>query len=103
MSVGLLFFKFLPMAIWGVDIEFDASMHITTAFLGLYVLWFFVDQDKEFHTPFYAISVLVLSIISYQRIAVDAHNDIGLLLGVIVSLTSIYLVEHKVLNKHLKF
>lgn len=91
------------MYLWGSDILFDASLHITAAFFVLYVIWFFIDQTKEFRYPFYLFAILVLFVISIQRIAVDAHNDVGLLLGALISIISIGLVEREKLGNKIDF
>lgn len=103
MALGILVFKFIPMAIWGENILFDASLHITTAFLVLYIIWFFVDQEKKLYTPFFILAGVVLFVISLQRIEANAHNDIGILLGVLISLVSIYSSEKEVLGKMIEF
>ena len=103
MAVGLLLFKFLPMEIWGSDILFDASMHITVASLVIYIIWFFIDQNENWHIPFYFFSALVLFVISVQRIIANAHNDIGLLLGLTISILSIAFAERKNLKGKLRF
>jgi len=103
MVCGIILFKFIPIYIWGNDILFDASFHIIFAFLVLYVLWFFVDQNPRMHFPFFLLSILILYIISIQRISVSAHNDIGLLLGMVVALSSIGYAERKKLKGVLEF
>ena len=89
MAVGLFVFKFLPMQMWGRDILFDASFHITATIFTLFVLWYFIDQNKKWRLPFLMIVLLVVFIVAIQRILVDAHNDIGLLLGLFVSIVAI--------------
>ena len=64
MALGLTFFKFLPMKIWGDDILFDASFHITSAAFVLYIIWYFIDQNKTWRIPFFMLAVLVFSVIS---------------------------------------
>lgn len=103
MAMFILSLKYMPMYLWGSDILFDASLHITAAFFVLYVIWFFIDQTKEFRYPFYLFAILVLFVISIQRIAVDAHNDIGLLLGALISIISIGLVEREKLGNKIDF
>lgn len=103
MALGVLVFKFLPMRLWGSDILFDASLHLITASFVLYILWFFIDQNKNWRLPFFLFAALILFIISVQRIAVNAHNDIGLLLGLIISLLSIAIAERKNLRGKLRF
>ena len=103
MSAGLAIFKFLPMYIWGSDILFDASTHVTTAIFLLYVAWFFIDQNKSWHTPFFIFSLVIITIISMQRILVFAHNDIGLLEGFSISLLAIILSRWSYFKKKLSF
>ncbi len=103
MAMFILSLKYMPMYLWGSDILFDASLHITAAFFVLYVIWFFIDQTKEFRYPFYLFAILVLFVISIQRIAVDAHNDVGLLLGALISIISIGLVEREKLGNKIDF
>lgn len=103
MLLGSIFFKFVPIRIWGSDILFDASFHLMTAFFILYVLYFFVDQDRGWRTPFFILSGLVLFIVAVQRIIANAHNDVGLLLGLIIALVSIGIAERKGLKGKFKF
>lgn len=88
-ALGLLLFKFLPISIWGKDILFDASGHISTAIFVLYVLWFFIDQNKPWRTPYLILSALALTVIALQRIIDSAHNDIGLLMGLLLGVVAI--------------
>jgi hypothetical protein len=100
MFLGLILFKFIPMQIWGEYILFDASLHITMACFILYIIWFFVDQNKKWRTVFFIFCFLVLTIISFQRIQVNAHNDIGLLGGLILSIIAIgYSQYYKIRGK----
>ncbi len=101
--VGLLLFKYLPMSIWGRDILFDASGHIASAIFVLYVLWFFIDQNKQWRTPFFIFAAMVLIVISLQRIIDNAHNDIGLLLGLGLGVAGIAISQWKTVRKRLKF
>lgn len=103
MVLGLLLLKYLPMQIWGAYITFDASQHITTACLALYILWFFIDQNRSWCIPFFIFSALILFVISVQRLLVHAHSDIGLALGLLVSLVSIGIAERKYLKNKVKF
>ncbi|MCL4278827.1 MAG: hypothetical protein KJZ60_03965 [Ignavibacteriaceae bacterium] len=103
MGCGLFLLKYLPMKIWGSNILFDASFHLTATFFVLYVLWFFVDQNKSWRVPYFIFSILTLFIVSVQRILDNAHNDIGLLLGLIISATSIYIAERKNLKGKFNF
>lgn len=103
MIIGLLIFKYIPMIIFGNDIKFDASAHITIASFILYILWFFIDQNKNWHTLFFIFSLVVISIISLQRIMVNAHNDIGLLGGIIISCIAIFYSQRKFFRDKISF
>jgi hypothetical protein len=103
MALGALIFKFLPMRIYGNDILFDSSAHIITASFCLYVLWFFIDQNKNWRLPYFMFSALILFVISVQRIIANAHNDIGLLMGLLVSLLAIYIAEQKAMKGKFRF
>lgn len=89
MAVGILFFKVLPMELFGDDILFDASLHVTSTIFVLYIIWYFIDQNKYWRIPFFLFVAVVLSVVSFQRIAIGAHNDVGLLLGLSISLLAI--------------
>ena len=103
MVVGLFFFKFLAEKIWGDTVLIDASFHIISASFVIYILWFFIDQNKNWRVPFFLFSTLILFVISVQRILVEAHDDVGLLLGLIISIISIGIAERKSLKGKLKF
>lgn len=102
-AIGLLLFKYLPMSLWGRDILFDASGHIASAIFVLYVAWFFIDQNKSWRLPFFIFSAMVLIVISLQRIVDNAHNDIGLLLGLTLGLVAIGTSRWRTIKKRLKF
>jgi membrane-associated phospholipid phosphatase len=103
MFIGLFIFKFIPMTIWGHNIKFDASAHITIAMFCLYIIWFFIDQNKTWRLVFFIFALAVLSIISIQRILVDAHNDVGLLGGFILSCLAILHAQKHALKGKFKF
>ncbi len=102
-AVGLLLFKYVPMWIWGPAILFDASGHIASAIFALYVAWFFIDQNKQWRVPFFLFAGLVLVVISLQRIVENAHNDIGLLLGLTIGLVAIGVSRWRTVKKRLRF
>ena len=77
------------MQIWGSGILFDASFHITATIFALYILWYFIDQNKKWRMPFLVLSLAVVIIVAMQRILADAHNDVGLLIGLIISASAI--------------
>jgi membrane protein CcdC involved in cytochrome C biogenesis len=89
MALGIALFKYLPVYLFGKDILFDASLHITIAVFVLYIGWYFIDQNKNWRNPYLLLSCLIVIVIAIQRIISNAHNDIGLLLGLILSLFAI--------------
>ena len=103
MALGLLLFKYVPMEIFGEDITFDASAHITITVFGLYFLWFFIDQNKAWRVPYFILSLVVISIVALQRIMLNAHNDIGLLGGLIISFCAIVFSQKKYFKDKFKF
>lgn len=103
MLIGLIILKLLPMQIFGQDIKFDASAHITITMFALYFIWFFIDQNKSWRTIYFIFSLVVISIVSIQRILVDAHNDIGLLLGLLLSIFAIVYSQSKFFKDKFKF
>jgi hypothetical protein len=103
MIIGLVLFKFLPMQIYGKDILFDASVHITTACFILYVIYFFIDQDKNWRIPYFIFCFMVLTIISLQRIISYNHDDVGLLLGLVISMIAIMIPRWGEIRKEVEF
>lgn len=103
MVVGLILFKLIPMEIFGEDIKFDASAHITITMFALYFIWFFIDQNKSWRIVYLIFSLVVISIVSIQRILVDAHNDLGLLFGLILSIFAIVFSQKKYFKDKFKF
>jgi len=103
MCLGLLTFKYLPESIYGRDILFDASQHVTIAIFTLYVFYFFIDQTKSWRIPYFLISAAIIIIIAIQRIYMQAHNEIGILLALFISALSIYISHWKYFNSNLKF
>lgn len=102
-AVGLLVFKYIPMWIWGSNILFDASGHIAGAIFVLYAAWFFIDQNKQWRAPFFIFAGLVLVVIALQRIVANAHNDVGLLLGLTIGIVAIGVSRRKDVKKKLRF
>lgn len=103
MVLGLLMFKLVPMKIFGEDIRFDASAHITITMFCLYVIWFYVDQNKSWRTPFFVFSLVIISIVSLQRLMVNAHSDVGLLGGLLISSVAIGYSQKKYFKDKLRF
>jgi hypothetical protein len=103
MAILLFIFKFIPMKIYGKDILFDASMHITVACFILYLIYFFIDQNKNWRVPYFIFCFMILTIISLQRIITYSHDDVGLLLGLIISAISIILPQWRQIRKKIQF
>ncbi len=103
MLIGLFLFKFYPMSIYGKDILFDSSAHIVFASFILYILYFFIDQNKQWSVPFFVFSFFVLVVISFQRIYENAHNDIGILIGFLIALISIAIPNWKLIRNKIDF
>lgn len=103
MIIGLILFKYIPMYIYGKDILFDASAHIVWASLGLYIIWFFINQKKSWRIPYLIFSAMVLTIIGIQRIIVRAHNEVGLMLGLAVAAIAIIIPRWKEFKKGVSF
>lgn len=103
MALGLILFKFVPMSIFGKNILFDASMHLTIAMFVLYVGWYFVDQNKSWRVPYFIFALAVVTIISVQRVLVNAHNDVGLLGGFILSVVAIIISRWKYFHNKFEF
>lgn len=102
-AIGLVLFKYLPMQIYGKEILFDASSHIVWTSFAIYVLWFFVDQNKSWKTPYFIFSAAVLIIMSIQRIITKQHNEVGIMLGFVVVGLAILIPRWKEFKKRLKF
>jgi hypothetical protein len=103
MVLGLILFKFTPMEIFGRDILFDASMHLTITIFVLYFFWYFIDQNKGWRIPYFILAVAVVIIVSVQRILADAHNDIGLLAGFVISIIAIIVSRWKYFHNKFAF
>jgi len=103
MSLGLLFFKYIPIKIFGTSILWDASFHLTTAIFLLYIVWFFIDQNIKWRLPYFILSLMILTIIAIQRIITFHHNELGLITGLIIGILGIGIAERKFLKNKLKF
>jgi hypothetical protein len=103
MAAGLILFKYIPMYIYGKDIQFDASSHIVWTSFVLYVLWFFIDQKKSWRIPYFIFSGAILIIMGIQRIVVGAHNEIGLMLGLAIAAIAIIIPRWKEFKKGVRF
>ena len=102
-AIGLILLKYIPMNLWGKDILFDASMHLSLAIFILYALWFFIDQDKNLRIYYFILSAVILIVISFQRIITNNHNDTGLLLGLIIGFVAIMIAEWRFFKDKLSF
>lgn len=103
MFIGLFLLKFIPMQVFGQNIKFDASAHITITMFFLYIIWFYIDQNKSWRSFYFIFALVVISIVSIQRILVDAHSDIGLLLGLFLSIFAIVVSQKKYFEGKFKF
>ena len=100
---GLVIFKYIPMSIWGKYILFDASSHVAWTSFGLYVIWFFVDQNKRWRIPYLLLASVILVIMALQRIIAGEHNEIGVLLGFFVAGMAIIIPRWKEFRRGTKF
>jgi len=101
--VGIVFFKLLPMMIWGDMIKYDVSFHIIVTILVLYVLWFFIDQNPTWRVPFFMVSSVIIIVVAVQRLLVDAHNDIGILFTFVISIVALSSAEWRDIKDKLSF
>lgn len=92
MTLGVIFLKFIPMVLYGNDILFDASLHIVGFSFLLYLLYFQIN--KEYRYVYFGFCLIVLLIVGIHRIINYEHNQIGLILGLLISLVAIYF-SHK--------
>lgn len=99
MLVGLIILKYIPMQIFGKDILFDASQHIVVAGFILYLGYVIIGYKDKIMIPYYFLSFMVLTFIAIQRIITNAHNDIGLILGLIVVTLGILIPQWKEVMK----
>ncbi|MFH1503520.1 MAG: hypothetical protein ABIE36_02595 [Candidatus Diapherotrites archaeon] len=103
MGIGLILFKYLPIYIYGKDILFDASSHVVWTSWGLYVAWFFIDQKKSWRIPYFIFSAIVLIIMGIQRTIAKQHNEIGVMLGLLIAGIAIVLPRWNEFRKGVKF
>jgi len=102
-SIGLLIFKYIPMYLYGKNILFDASSHIAWTGFGLYFLWFFIDQNKNWRIPYFILSAIILIFMAIQRVIASQHNEIGIILGFFVIGLAIIIPRFKEFKMKLKF
>ncbi len=95
MMIGLSIFKYLPMYLFGKNILYDASYHVTFVILMLYILWFFIDQEKSWRVPYFIFAGALIIIVSIQRIIANKHDEIGIILALIIGGFSIVIPRWK--------
>ncbi len=102
MVIGLVLLKFIPIKAFGGTILFDASLHLTTAIAGLYLFYLCIEEVKSWRIPYFIFALLVLVIISVQKIISNAHDDVGLLLGLLISFVAIFIPRWREVHKKIK-
>ena len=95
-AVGLIIFKYIPMFIFGKNILFDASSHVAWTIFLLYIVWFFIDQTNEWVIPYLILGAGLIIIIANQRIISNNHNEIGILLGILIGIASITISQWRI-------
>ncbi len=95
MIIGLIIFKYIPMYLFNSDILYDASYHVLFTILLLYILWFFIDQKKSWRIPYFVFSGALIIIVSLQRIIAHEHNEVGIILALIIGAISIVIPRWK--------
>ena len=103
MIIGLFIFKWYPMSIYGKDILYDASAHIVFASFILYFIYLLIEKNKSWKIPYLTFYFIILIVLSFQRIKYNAHNYIGIILGFLISLTSILIPNWKIVKNKIKF
>lgn len=95
MFFGIVILKFLPMSLFGENIVYDASLHVVIAGFILYFVYVFIEDRKKLRIPYCFFSAIVLIIVAVQRLLVNAHNDIGIILGLIILVAGIVIPRYK--------
>jgi len=103
MVIGLIFFKYLPMYLSEGNILYDASYHVLFTILLLYILWFFIDQKKSWRIPYFIFSGVLIIIVSLQRIIAQEHNEVGIMLALLIGAVSIIIPRWKEFMGGVKF
>lgn len=101
--LGLLLLKYVPMMIFGQKILYDASAHVALTIFVLYGCWFFIDQNKTWRVPFFTVATGITVTVAIQRLIAHEHNEVGILLGMVVALLGIIAAEKELFKKGLKF
>jgi len=103
MIVGLALFKYLPMYLFDSNILYDASYHVLFTILLLYILWFFIAQKKSWRIPYFIFSGALIIIVSLQRIIAQEHNEVGIILALLIGAISIVIPRWKEFMGGVKF
>lgn len=103
MIVGLALFKYIPMYLLDNNILYDASYHVVFIILALYILWFFIDQKKSWRIPYFIFAGALIIIVSIQRIIVNEHNEVGIILALLIGFVSIVIPRWKEFKGGIKF
>lgn len=103
MILGLIIFKYLPMYLFDKSILYDASSHVLFIILALYILWFFIDQKKSWRVPYFIFAGALIIIVSIQRIIAQKHNEVGIILALIIGAVSILIPRWKEFMGGVKF
>ena len=101
--IGLIIFKYTPMWIYGKDILFDASSHMAWTGFGLYFLWFFIHKNKSWRIPYFILSGVIMVFMGIQRVIAHEHNEVGVILGVLVIGLAIIIPRFKEFKGKVKF
>lgn len=103
MLAGIILLKYIPMYLYGEDILHDASNHVLWAIWGLYIAWFFVDQKKSWRIPYFVFAGAVVIIISVQRIIANQHNEVGIILALVIAWLAIVAPRWGEFSKEVEF
>jgi len=101
--IGLLLFKYIPMYYFGNGILFDASLHIAFTIFVLYVVWFFIDHLKNWRIPYFIFCGVILIIVAIQRMFSYNHNEVGLILGLVLGVLAIGISQWKKIRNKFEF
>lgn len=103
MLVGIVTLKFIPERLFGADITFDASLHVTATIFILYTLYFFVDQNIVWRYIYVVGGIVLTAVIAIERIVAGAHDSYGVMLALGISLGGIILSRWSFFKKRLTF
>ena len=103
MISGMILLKYIPMYLYGKDILYDASNHVLWTIWGLYIVWFFVDQKKSWRLPYFVFAGALVIIIAIQRIIANQHNEVGIILALIIAWLAIVAPRWGEFKKEVEF